>query len=843
MRQHRREAPAPAGDAQGGDVSLYAAQTEAETPPNGTASAGHFSDSAMAVESDASLHATVYPRGMVRTLLNTTLVTPPTRAVLEERLRLFAEIAATSPIPQFFTGDEFATLTTVCTRLLGIAQDGTVSALEVAVGVDNRLAEGKTNGWRYDSLPADGDAYRLALNWLDAAARGRFGVEMFAGATAAQQEMLLCVLREGTVISESDPGLPPTAAKLFEEILAEVVEIYYSHPLAQEEIGFTGMADGHGWKHIALNDLEAWEPRPNTPYQLPESIPVLPEPSPLTPAAQLILLPGVSAPPRRPVVPPSAPARGAAAAARGRNVAANGPMTPVPVDVVVIGTGAGGAPVLARLAQAGISVVALEAGRFWEPVRDFATDERVQDKLSWNDERLSAGADPLHFGINNSGIGVGGTTLHYTAYTPRPHPDDFHLRRDFGVGADWPLTYGDLELYLTEVEQFLGVSGPIPYPWGGHRTSGYPLSPLPLNGAARLMQRGCAELGLRTSPAPNAALSGPFYVEGVGMRKACTNRGFCQSGCSVGAKASMDVTYVPLALAHGADVRSDCFVTRIERDRTTGSVIAVVYIQSDGREVRQYCRAVFLCAGAIETPRLLLMNGIGNGNGQVGRNFMAHTGLQIWGQAEEDVRPFKGIPGGLICEDTHRPADADFAGGYLIQSLGVLPVNYASQFARTTRTFGRAMREHMIGYNHVAGINICGEGLPSDRNYLELSEEKDARGLPKPRIHFTVGANERSLSAHADRLLRQIWDAAGVRNRVWAFPRYAHTLGTCRMGTDPETSVVNPDGRVHEVPNLFVCDTSIFPSSLSVNPALTQMALSLRIADRFIEAFRRGDIG
>src|SRR5205807_6048541 len=98
-----------------------------------------------------------------------------------------------------------------------------------------------------------------------------------------------------------------------------------------------------------------------------------------------------------------------------------------PVDAVVIGTGAGGAPLLARLARAGLSVVALEAGRHWSPGRDFASDERAQRSLYWNDERLSAGADPIAFGRNNSGMGVGGTTLHYTGFTPRAQPDDFRL--------------------------------------------------------------------------------------------------------------------------------------------------------------------------------------------------------------------------------------------------------------------------------------------------------------------------------------------------------------------------------------------------------------------------------
>jgi choline dehydrogenase-like flavoprotein len=393
-----------------------------------------------------------------------------------------------------------------------------------------------------------------------------------------------------------------------------------------------------------------------------------------------------------------------------------------PVDAVVIGTGAGGAPLLARLAQAGLSVVALEAGRHWTAARDFATDEMAQDKLFWTDERLSGGGDPVPFGNNNSGIGVGGSTLHYTAYTPRALPDDFHLRSQFGVGQNWPLGYDDLAPYYDELEHLLGVSGPASYPWGPPRNP-YPLAPLPLNGAAQLMQRACAKLGITTSPAANAALSARYHQPGIGWRDACTNRGFCQAGCSTGAKASMDVTFVPLALAAGAEIRAQCFVTRIETD-AAGRVTGVVYTREDDVEERQLCRSLFLCAGAIETPRLLLINGLANGSGEVGRNFMAHTGHQIWGRFEEEVRPNKGIPGALISEDTHRPRDADFAGGYLLQSIGVMPVTYATQVARGRGLWGDALRAHMSGYNHTAGINILGDCLPYPGNFLDLSTSR-----------------------------------------------------------------------------------------------------------------------
>lgn len=500
------------------------------------------------------------------------------------------------------------------------------------------------------------------------------------------------------------------------------------------------------------------------------------------------------------------------------------------VDAVVIGTGPGGAPLMARLAAAGLSVVALEAGKLWHPERDFATDEAAQSDLFWTDERLSGGENPIAFGRNNSGYGVGGGSLHYTAYVPRPHRDDFHLKRDFAAGEDWPIEFDDLTPYFDEVEKTLGVSGPTPYPWS-ETARGYPLPPLPLNGPAQLMERGCRQLGMRTAPAPNAALSRPYHIPGIGWRRACTNRGFCQAGCSTGAKGSMDVTYVPLAVRAGAEVRPECHATLFERD-AGGHITGVVYSHR-GKECRQRARHVFLCAGAIETPRLLLLNQLGLESGQVGRNFMAHVGLQLWGTFPEDIRPYKGIPAGLISEDTHRPPDANFAGGYLVQSLGVMPLTYADQVARGRGLWGHELRRHMREYNHIAGIDVLGECLPIPNNRVELADEVDTRGLPKPLVTFTAGANERALEAHAENLIRAIWDAAGASD-VWAFPRFAHTIGTCRMGSDPQSSVVDDSGRSHTVPNLTISDNSTFPSALSVNPTLTIAALSLRTADKHL---------
>lgn len=728
----------------------------------------------------------IYPTQTVLDLIQSEAVTQATREVLEGRL---------NPEPQpwrFFDAREQITLRAVCERLF--PQPDRRIPIDLAACIDARLADGKGDGWRYDAMPPDPEAYQLGLRGLDEASQVLAGVD-FADLNPQQQDSILCSVHDGTAPGATWKTLP--ARLFFEELLAEATENYYAHPLAQEEIGYAGFADAPGWKKIGLNEREDREP----------------------PALQVL----VAAPPLAPSIP---------------RLESTRRFESEEVDALVIGTGAGGAPLLARLAQAGLKVVALEAGVQWNPARDFATDEKSQSKLFWNDERLSAGNDPLHFGANNSGIGVGGSTLHYTAYTPRVQPDDLRLHSEFGVGVDWPLDYSDLEPYYDELEAFLGISGPKDYPWGPQRNCPYPLPPLPLNGAAQLMQRGCEALGIQTSPAANAALSAPYFQKDVGWRAACTNRGFCQAGCSTGAKASMDVTFLPLAVAYGAEIRPNCFVTQIETD-ASGKITGVVYVR-DGREERQRCKSLFLCAGAIETPRLLLMNNLGNASGHVGRNFMAHTGGQLWGRFDEEVRPYKGIPGSLISEDTHRPRDADFAGGYLLQSIGVMPVTYASQVARGRGLFGVEMREHMRGYNHTAGINILGDCLPYERNFMELSDEKDARGLPKPRVHFSEGDNEKKLNAHAEKLMRAVFEAAGARE-MWSFMRNAHIIGTARMASTRDAGVVNQDGRSFEIPNLFICDNSVFPSALAVNPALTIMALSLRTADKYLQAARTGD--
>ncbi|KMM74848.1 ribonuclease BN [Xanthomonas sp. NCPPB 1128] len=497
------------------------------------------------------------------------------------------------------------------------------------------------------------------------------------------------------------------------------------------------------------------------------------------------------------------------------------------VDAVVVGSGAGGGPLAARLAQAGVSVVVLEAGAAFGPDAHRA-DELATD-IYWMEERLSGGRTPTAFGPNNSGTGLGGSTLHWGAFCPRPDPRDLQLRTQTGQGEDWPIPHRELLSYLQRVERYIGVSGPALYPWDGERCYAFP--PAQRNAPAEAMERGCRALGITAADAPAALVTRAHEQPHWGTRVACNNCGACHQGCSNGAKVSVDTTWLPLARAHGADLRSDCRVVGIERNGL-GAVTGVVYRQGE-RELRQRCAALFLCAGGVETPRLLLNLGLANSSGQVGRNFMAHVATQVWGTFDMDMRMNRGYPSSLMSEDMLRPAQADFAGGYLIQSLGVQPITLANTLARGAGRWGAALVQTMTRYNRLAGIGINGECLPQDANRLTLADECDAFGMRKARVDFSYGPNEQALDAHARRTLQAIWEAAGADD-IFAAARSAHTLGTCRMGRDPAQAVIDPDGRAFDIGNLYVCDNSVFPSALAANPALTQMALGLRTAERFL---------
>ncbi|GAB3546649.1 gluconate 2-dehydrogenase subunit 3 family protein [Spirosoma fluminis] len=192
-----------------------------------------------------------YPDGTVRTLLETDHVTKATRQALTDRINL------PERQPQFFSADEFALLQAICNRL--IPQQDRPVCIDLAGGIDERLTQNESNGWRYDTMPPDRDAYRLGLKGVAETAMVLFQ-QPFRQLSPDQQDSVLTYIQTAQSTSASWEGLP--AERFFEELLAEAVENYYSHPLAQEEIGCVAMADVPGWQRIGLNQLDEREPRP-----------------------------------------------------------------------------------------------------------------------------------------------------------------------------------------------------------------------------------------------------------------------------------------------------------------------------------------------------------------------------------------------------------------------------------------------------------------------------------------------------------------------------------------------------------------------------------------------------
>ena len=511
------------------------------------------------------------------------------------------------------------------------------------------------------------------------------------------------------------------------------------------------------------------------------------------------------------------------------------------VDFVVVGTGAGGGPLIARLAEHGFSVVGFDAGPYFRPLEDFASDESYQSKLYWTDERLVDGENPLQLGSNNSGKAVGGSTVHFAMVSLRFRPEWFKSRSALGYGADWPLDWREMWDYYTQVERDLSISGPVSYPWGPKRPR-YPYRAHELNGAAEVLARGCEAMGYRWTPTPLATVSAPR-----GDSHPCVYRGFCRFGCSTNAKQSQLVTYIPRALAAGAEIRDLAMVGRIETG-SDGRAAGVHYFR-EGRWRFQRARNVVVAGYAIETPRLLLASandrypdGLANSSGLVGKNLMTQSNQAVFGTMKEEVRWNKGPPSLAITEHWNYEDRKDFHGGYCWMGQGPLPIEWVSVVTGSLGLWGEKLREAMMRYNHQVGVKMVGEMLPDERNQVTLTDETDQYGLRIPRITYSWGENDKALIQHALGQMQTSMELAGVRDLFRQEDDTNHLAGTARMGSDARNSVVNADCRSWDIPNLWVCDGSIFPTTGGVNPSLTITAIALRTADRIKVLTTRGEL-
>jgi choline dehydrogenase-like flavoprotein len=505
------------------------------------------------------------------------------------------------------------------------------------------------------------------------------------------------------------------------------------------------------------------------------------------------------------------------------------------VDVCIVGCGAAGSVLAKTLAEGGWSVVVLEAGEWLSTQDDLRQDEATMlGRFDWDDRRWLRGEELLELGHRRDGRGVGGGTLHFGGVALRLWPEDFERRSRDGVGADWPIGYDELRPYYDRVEEELQLSGPLSMPWGPKRDA-YPQGPHEQTARDLLIARGMAERGIESVPTPLAILT--TRHEG---RSPCMHYGYCQWGCKSRAKSSMHVSYVPKAVRAGAEIRARARATSLEVG-VDGRVSAVLYVQ-DGAERRQEADVMIVSAFCIETPRLLLHSatsrypdGLANSSGTVGRYLMAHLADSHIGFFDQPVQMWSTAPGTLLSQHEYGTRKGrPFVGGWSWMTASLFPAEFAKTLSRSEPgLWGEKLMAYLRRYPNVAVLGTEGECLPDEGNRVELSDELDEFGVPRPTVTFDFHENEQAMRREVHTEARAILEAAGA-SEILISEGNDHTMGGCRMGSDPSSSVVDPNLKAHDHPNMFICDASVFVTSGGAQPSQTIMALATRLADHLV---------
>lgn len=536
------------------------------------------------------------------------------------------------------------------------------------------------------------------------------------------------------------------------------------------------------------------------------------------------------------------------------------------VDFVIVGSGAAGGIIAKELATAGFSVVVLEQGpRLTETQFDHdefgtfmqnkhANDPATQPQTfrATPDEQAKRQLALIY------GKLVGGSNAHFTANVWRLHPSDFNEASVLGgvpgtALTDWPMTYDDLEPYYTKVDWEIGVSG-APGRFDPRRSKDYPMPPLPVKSSGVLMDRAAEKLGLHSEPAPMAINS--QYYNG---RPACQHCGFCLFFmCEYRSKSTSMVAMLPVAEATGrCEIRPDSYVARVEMGRD-GRATGVSYFDRARRLQQQRAKAVVLCANGAETPRLLLNSsspafpqGLANSSGVVGKHLMFNTYYGVNAQFEQPLNEHKSVQNTRIVLDFYDtdPKRGFYGGGGIDARFGKYPITFAlgglpPGSPSWGEGYARGLAQH---YTRSMFFGCHGTSLPLAANSVTLDPQlKDAWGLPAMRVTYTDHPDDLKNAEFLTAKAMELAQAAGALN-AWPEPivpqtNSVHLLGTCRMGNDPKTSVVDRFNRTHDVKNLFICDGSSLVTSTRGQPTMTIMALAFRAGENIAAFAKRGEI-
>jgi choline dehydrogenase-like flavoprotein len=540
------------------------------------------------------------------------------------------------------------------------------------------------------------------------------------------------------------------------------------------------------------------------------------------------------------------------------------------VNAVIVGAGAGGGIVAKELAEAGLSVVLLERGK-WYTAFDGRKDDLRNERTSplgtgfGPDERNNprvivdlAGREHISWPNepdyqNNAGC-VGGGTLSYGAMAWRYMEKDFRMRSTYGAVAgstleDWPIGYDDLEPYYEKAEWEIGVSGDVtPDPFHAPRRKRLPMPPLTPNREYFILKPAAQRLGLHPFDIPMLRNSVPYNGRGPCMRcRWCV--GFA---CEVDAKCGTQNTVIPKALATGnCELRAECVAKEILTD-ASGRVTGVAYFDAHGRLQEQPADLVVASAGAIESARLLLNsksrmhpNGLGNRYDWVGRNLQGHTYVGATGLIDEDVYDDIG-PGASIAICDYNHGNPGLAGGGLLANEFIrLPYQFASMTPPEVRRWGKAHKDFMRrGYRRHIAIRGPVQEMPVFDSRVQADPVvRDHWGIPVARL--SGGRHRHTIEiGHFLAAKAAEWLEAAGSTLIWKSPPWPglsagqHQAGTCRMGNDPKTSVVDRYCRVHDHDNLYVIDASVHVTNGGFNPVLTIMAGAYRASDHLKRSWK-----